>query len=277
MAPYTYYPQRARAAAETALSLDPDAAEAYVVRGRLAWSPASRYQHAQAIREYQHALALNPLLGEAHFQLGQVFGHTGFLDAYLDHARQALALDPANPRFQEAIGQALLYQGKYQEAVDAFTGLPADLHPLLIGYQMAWALFSSGRRADAAAVINDYLRIYPSDVPGTFSSMKAIILADQGDHEAAEQLIAVAAGKDRNSLQFHHTAYNIAVAYALLGKPADAFEWLDITAEEGFPCVALFEHDANLRSLRTDPRFAQLIARLRDQAHELRALAPGAS
>jgi TolB-like protein/Flp pilus assembly protein TadD len=265
----------ARTAVEQALALDADAAEAYVVRGRLVWTPANGYPHEQAIRELQRAIALNPLLGEAHFQLGQVYGHVGLLDAYLDHARQAAVLDPQNSRFVEGIGQALLYQGRYQEALDMFAQVPVDMNQFLSGMHKAWALFSSGQKTEAETLIDDYLRNNPTDLPGTLSSMKAIIVAARGNREAAAQMIEAAAGKNRSSLQFHHTAYNIAVAHAFMDQRDEALEWLEYAAEDGFPCLPLFEHDENLRTLRTDPRFAELIARFKGRADELKALAAG--
>ncbi|HUS36912.1 MAG TPA: hypothetical protein VM680_16325, partial [Verrucomicrobiae bacterium] len=59
---------------------------------------------------------------------------------------------------------------------------------------------------------------------------------------------------------FHHTEYHIACAYALLNKPDSALEWLRKSVAEGFNCYPLFQCDANLANLRTDPRFVELLA-----------------
>ncbi|PYX91434.1 MAG: hypothetical protein DMG71_20220 [Acidobacteria bacterium] len=36
-------------------------------------------------------------------------------------------------------------------------------------------------------------------------------------------------------------SYNIASAYALINRPEEAMKWLQVTADEGFPCYPLFE------------------------------------
>jgi len=63
-------------------------------------------------------------------------------------------------------------------------------------------------------------------------------------------------------VHFHHIEYNIAVAYALLQRPAMAVPWLQRAADEGFPCYPLFASDPRLDSIRKNPTF---IAFLREQ------------
>jgi hypothetical protein len=81
--------------------------------------------------------------------------------------------------------------------------------------------------------------------------------------------------KDRSSLQYHHTACNIAVAYALLGNADDAMTWLEYAATDGLPCGPLFERDPNLEMVRRHPSFSRFLDGLRAQREELRTLAPG--
>ena len=45
---------------------------------------------------------------------------------------------------------------------------------------------------------------------------------------------------------FHHTAYNISCAYALMKKAEPALKWLQAAADDGFPCYPLFENDPYL-------------------------------
>ena len=64
---------------------------------------------------------------------------------------------------------------------------------------------------------------------------------------------------------FHHSTYNIASAYALMNNPEQAIKWLELTADDGFPCYPLFENDANLNSLRKDGRFITFMAKLKQE------------
>src|SRR5205823_6043057 len=72
--------ERASAAAEKALQLDPDLAEAHYARAMLLWNPATHWSRAFAVREYRRALELNPNLDDAHHALGVIYLHTGLLE-----------------------------------------------------------------------------------------------------------------------------------------------------------------------------------------------------
>ena len=92
-----------------------------------------------------------------------------------------------------------------------------------------------------------------------------MLLAKAGKEREAENLTRRAVEIGKGFGHFHHTAYNIASAYALLNKPEQAIKWLQIAADDGFPCYPLFENDANLNSLRKDERFIVFMAKLKQQ------------
>ena len=48
-----------------------------------------------------------------------------------------------------------------------------------------------------------------------------------------------------------------------VGKPRDALEWLQKSAEHGFPCYPFFAGDPNLAALRGDPGFEALLRKLK--------------
>jgi hypothetical protein len=61
----------------------------------------------------------------------------------------------------------------------------------------------------------------------------------------------------------HHVAYSLGAAYAQLGQPAEAADWLTKAIETGFPCYPWFERDPLLDRVRKDPRVSQLLVKLR--------------
>ncbi|HYE66403.1 MAG TPA: hypothetical protein VD966_12520, partial [Pyrinomonadaceae bacterium] len=130
---------------------------------------------------------------------------------------------------------------------------------------MATALFQLGKTQEASDIVEEYLRAYPTDEGGNVTSVKAMLLAKAGREREAEETIRRAVEIGTGFGHFHHTAYNIASAYALLNKPEQAVKWLQVTADDGFPCYPLFEHDANLNSLRKDERFIAIMAKLKQQ------------
>lgn len=56
--------------------------------------------------------------------------------------------------------------------------------------------------------------------------------------------------------------YNLGVGYALLDDKDRAFEWLDKAVTAGFQQEGQFQQDADLSTLRGDPRYAALAARI---------------
>ncbi len=71
---------------------------------------------------------------------------------------------------------------------------------------------------------------------------------------------------------FHHAAYQIACAYALMNKPEQAVKWLETAASDGFPCYPLFETETDLNKLRQDARFLELMAKLKRQWDDYKSI-----
>ena len=258
-------PEKAFVAAEKALSLDPNLAVAYLARGRLLWTPANRFPHEKAIREYRRALALNPNLDEARNQLALVYCHIGAFEEALQESHKAITTNPNNNLAQFRIAETLNFQGKYEQALSVLRGLPQEINPALVGGQIVWALFNLGRKGEASATLDQFLKDYPDDNRGLFTSLQAVLAASNGEARLAEETIQSAVEKGRGFGHFHHTAYHIACAYALMREPQQAMKWLEAASEEGFPCYPLFEKDANLDNLRQDARFAMFMAQQRQQ------------
>ncbi len=256
--------QKALTAIERALSLDPDLAEVYYDRAFLLWTPAHRFPHEQVVRELRHALALNPNLDEAHQLLSSVYNHIGLLHKGLEEAQKAVAINPANTGARYRAGINLLFQGEYEKGLAALAD-SKEFFPALWAYQTSWALFHLGRREEAASRIAEFAKKYPEDEGGILASMQAMLAAAAGKDRLAEEKIRVAVGKGRGYTHFHHTAYGIASAYALMNKPEPALKYLRMAAEDGFPCYPLFARDASLDNLRNHPRFIAFMAQLKKQ------------
>lgn len=253
--------EKAFVAVEKALTLDPNLAVAYLARGRLLWTPANHFPHDRAIKEYRRALELDPNLDEARNQLALVYCHIGAFDEALQESHLALTTDPNNNLAQYRIGQTLNFQGKYAEALSVLQEIPQRANPALVGHQIAWALFNLGKSEEASAKLEQLLKDHPEDSGGVFTSIQAVLAAAAGNPQIAESKIRSAIEKGRGFGHFHHTAYHIGCAYALMDQPAQAIKWLEAAAEDGFPCYPLFETDPNLNKLRQDARFIAFLAR----------------
>jgi len=136
---------------------------------------------------------------------------------------------------------------------------------------MALVLLHLGRSDSAFALIRSYLQAHPADRGGVVSSARAVWFAMAGDARRAEQDIQTAVQKGKGYIHFHHAAYHIALAYALLHRPDSAVQWLRTTAEGGLPCYPLFERDPFLDNIRSDPGFVAFLREQKAQWERYRA------
>ena len=250
---------------EKALALDPNLAEGYFARGLILWTPYKRFPHEQAVQSYKRALELNPNLDEAHHQLGFVYLHIGLLDKGWQEIEKALAINPGNSLARYRLGVIDMCRGKYEEAFQIFNSTPLEKSPSLLAFYTSTALFRLGRNAEASAVIDQFLKSYPNDEGGLVTSVKAMMLAKAGKEREAEDAIRRAIEMGKGYAHFHHTSYSIASAYALMNRPQEALKWLQVTADDGFPCYPLFEGDSNLDSLRKEAGFISFMAQQKQQ------------
>jgi TolB-like protein/DNA-binding winged helix-turn-helix (wHTH) protein/Flp pilus assembly protein TadD len=247
---------------DRALKLDPDLADAYLARGLIHWTHRQGFPHERAILDIKRAIELDPNLAEAHHWLGTVFAHVGLLEKAEQELRTALLLEPTNIGIRYRIAINLLRRGKLQEGMAGLQGT-RSFAPALWTYAMAEALFQTGRKEESAALIRDYLRDNPRDEGGVGNAMQALLHADAGNAALAEQSIEAAVQKGKDFGHFHHAAYTIGGAYALMNRPQEAVRWLRAAADDGLPNYPLFERDRSLDGLRGDPNFQNLMVDLR--------------
>ncbi len=174
--------------------------------------------------------------------------------------RKALELNPGNMMARYRIGIVLIHQGKYEEALRLLKSTPPEINPAIIGRDTVWLLISLGRREEASQLLAELVEKNPTDEGGQFASFKALLSASAGNAEQAELEIRDALAKGKGFGHFHHAAYIIACAYAALNKPEQAVRFLQMTAEDGYPCYPLFERDAKLDAIRQNPKFQSFLS-----------------
>ena len=261
--------ERAQVAADQALRLNPDLAEAHHAEASLLWwtpgpewSSPGRFNHERAIQEDKRAIALDPNLDRGHHLLGNVYLHIGLLDKAIAELQKVLTISPREDGALRRIAEVRTSQGLYPEALEILKQVDPDASLSFWTYQMALVLLHLGKDDEALTLVQGYLKAHPEDRGGVVTSARAVWFATKGDAPHAERDIQTAVQKGKGYIHFHHAAYHIALAYALLHRPDPAVHWLRQTADGGFPCYPMFERDPFLDSIRADPGF---VAFLRDQ------------
>jgi tetratricopeptide (TPR) repeat protein len=209
---------------------------------------------------------------EARNQLALVYCHIGALEEALQESEKALQLNPNNNLAQFRIGETLNFQGKHEQALSTLRAVPQGTNPELVGHQIVWSLFKLGRKDEAASMLQQLLKENPADNRGLLTGLQAVLAASAGQQRLAEEQIRLAVTRGKGYGHFHHTSYYIACAYALMNNADEATKWLEVTAEDGFPCYPLFEHDPTLNNLRKEPKFVTFLEKQRKQSDYYRTI-----
>ncbi len=244
--------QKALDALDTALALSPDLAEAYAARGDIFYTPAHNWDARSAVKDLRHARQLNENLPAAHEGLAYIYSHNGLLTEAVAEGSRVLTVDPLNNITLSYLGQALTYQGKYQEAFPIFE---KQTVAWASGWLRGLCLFYLHKPNEAAAVLEAHLNGPDGTNHPAMTSVQAMLFADAGKNEKAEEKIQLTLKGEARMTHFHHALYQIGAAYALMKQNKLATNYLTRAAEEGFLCYPYFKSDPNLQNLHGTPEF----------------------
>ena len=226
-------------AIQTAISTDPDYAFAYYVRG-ISWV-FTKHSFKQGIKDFQHALKLDPDNAFLVAAIGKGAFLTGKYDLAITQYQAALAMEPIVSEFHWFLGRAYLSSGRLDDAEASFRKL-LSLSPSAYGKFHLWEtlLLKGELEAALAESDTDYRRAVTHYALGN---------ATKAD-EALADLIENAG------------AYSIAMVYGYRGDVDKTFEWLDYTLEtnDNYPTFILTE--AAFRSIHSDPRWEPFLEKL---------------
>ena len=243
---------RARAALTRAHILDPNLAESHLVRHLLLWSGFSDYQIVESFEALKAAQAINPNIG--HSELGTLYAHVGMLEAGLRELERAIEIDPTNETAHMEIPNAYWYNALYQEAIKANLALPRSVG-WAYNYYVGAGLLDEARR-----MIDEEFARNPEGGP---VHARARLLAMEGKHAQARALLKPMPANAGLGRTFHHTAYQRACVYALVGDVEASVEWIERTVKTGMPIYPAFARDTCFDPIRGSTRFTRFMAGLK--------------
>lgn len=177
-------------AARRALELDPQSSSAHGVLGFLYDRMAERDGRmlARAVLHYRRAIQLNPNNAGLHNNLGNALVHQGKLEEAEAEFRQAIRLRPdyAEPHYN--LGNLLLGQGRVDEAITQFREA-IRFRPDFVEARnnLGTALLRKGRIREAIAQFREAIRTRPDQ--GKAWDNLAMLLARQGRYRKVEELL----------------------------------------------------------------------------------------
>src|SRR5262249_8055873 len=253
--------ERAMAAAEKAVSLDPNLFESYAARGVL--RSVLRWDWAGARSDFERAIALNP--GDASNPLryaNVVLAPLGNLPAAIEHARRATEIDPLSAPAWTSLGRTYYTAGQLEPAEAALKrSLRIAPDQNYAAMHLCFTLLLEKRPEDAlVAAERSTSQIFRPHC-------RALALYDAGRVGEAQQTLAEMIARSA-----HMAAYQIAQEYAWFGDKDQAFEWLQRAYRQHDSGMTFVRADRMLRGLHDDPRFDELLEKMGlPPLHESRA------
>jgi TolB-like protein/Flp pilus assembly protein TadD/predicted Ser/Thr protein kinase len=247
---------KAEAAAKTALAIDDELAEAHASLGLI---KMGQWDWINAEKQLRRAIELNPSYAPAHNWYGIYWGTMAHAEQAAAEFTQAQQLDPTSAVYAINLGSIFCRMGQYDRGI-------AQL-------QVAEQLNPKGAAVHAQLATCHWWRKMYQEAIAEFEKELAINPTDQYPLSALAQVYARLGNKDRalsilNQLkerdQAEDAALPIAMLYTELKDKESAFEWLEKAYQRhsgGLGLISL-KGDTEYDSLRSDPRFADLLRRM---------------
>jgi TolB-like protein/lipoprotein NlpI len=250
----------AREAAERALAIDPDNADAHA---RLGWiTMAFDNDPAQAARHLERALQLDPANTDAIQSAAALLQTLGRLDEAIALIEYVTARDPVRPAGHYNLGIYYIYAGRWDAAI-ASLRTALRLSSDLIGahcYIGTALLFQGNTEAALVEMTQESFEAYR--LIGLAMAQHAL-----GDIEAADAALAELIEKNEQGW-----AFNIAYVLAFRNETDRAFEWLDKAVEYADPGLAVIDGQPEFGNLYDDPRWLPFLASIGKSPEQLAAI-----
>lgn len=248
--------ERARSAAERALQIDPNLADA---AARLIILRVEAGELAGALDDASRVVRLRPDSALAHFILGYVLRYCGALRDSARECDTALALDRKDPGWRSC-GLAFVLLGDYEHAMDYVRLDAGSQWSFIIEADVRWR---QGRPAETLALLRK--------LPKTFARLGPVEPClegrplPEGDASLREFEARILADPDSEPKYFEATHM------AWCGNTALALRLLRRAVEDGYLAVPGMDRDPLLSKIRNTPEFAAIRALAVEKQKQLTA------
>jgi TolB-like protein/Tfp pilus assembly protein PilF len=243
-----------KAAASKALQLDGNLGEAHI---DLAVAAEYEYDWSTAQKEFERGLKLSPSDSVGHLWYAKYLALVGRVNEVIVQRRIAAEVDPASPYAVQAIAGYLSVAGRYNEAIDQFQNalrLEPGFGLAHQGLGVAYVL--KGMYPDAVAELQTASRLMAGPRRMALLGWGYGVMGKTSD---ARRILNDFLDQDRRG---PFPALAIAQVYIGLGDKDRAFHWLDKAVGQR-DLDLLLQYDSPYAPLRSDPRFAGLLHRMK--------------
>jgi serine/threonine protein kinase/TolB-like protein/Tfp pilus assembly protein PilF len=245
-----------KAAAQKALQVDGGLAEAHA---SLAFAMQYYdFDWSGAEKEYKRAIELNPNYATAHHWFSLCLSEVGRFNEALIKIRRAQELDPLSPIISNTIAAVYYRSRQYDQGIEQLHRL-LDVDPnFVVAHSLLGQHYRQKRMYDAAITeFQTARKLDPSDLSVPLEIAAAHALA--GRRGEAQRILQEV--KDM-SMKKYVSPFDVGALYACLGEKDLAFEWMQRALHDRDRTMTALGFDPRLDTLRSDPRFADLLRRI---------------
>jgi TolB-like protein/DNA-binding winged helix-turn-helix (wHTH) protein/Flp pilus assembly protein TadD len=252
--PEEVYP-KAKSAARKAIQIDNTLGEAHAA---LAFSTMLfDWNWADSEREFRKAITLSPNYGAAHQWYAVGLASAGRFDEAVAEARKAQRAEPLSLFINAGVGWISYFAREYDRTIAECTKtleMEPGFAPAHVYRGMAYE--QKGMFDNAIADLEA-----ASDSQGrpSFSGALGHAYAVAGRKAEARELLR---DLKESSAKHYFPPYHLALIYAGLGQTEEALNLLEKAYEEHYPWLIHLNVDPRLDSLRSEPRFKNLVSRI---------------
>jgi TolB-like protein/DNA-binding winged helix-turn-helix (wHTH) protein/Tfp pilus assembly protein PilF len=244
-------------AVQRALELDPSSSEA---RGILGFLKAENWDLPGAEEEFRRSIALNPNNAEAHGAFAAYLDKVGRLEEGWKEIQIAQELNPHPDTLPSALDlpQALYFRGECDRAIELLLRV-AESHPNdgQTRLQLSQCYEEKGMYKEAIEELERVATLY--GFPEVAARLHRAFAAS--GYRAALRRYAQEIERAQATKQIYLPAY-LATVYAKLGDNDRAFYWLEESYNHRADLFHWLKTDPMLKSLRSDPRYFDLLRRV---------------
>jgi len=245
---------KAKKAAEMAVQLDPNSAEAHASLATFKLFYEFDWPGCEV--EFRRAIELNPNYGFAHDQFGMALAFQGRFDESIAEGKRAIALDPLSPQVLIDATMPYMFKGDFTSARQLAKAAgeldPTYFFPVMLD---GWVSLEENKAREAVPSIS---KAAGMDAPPFVRAYLAFAHGAAGNKAAAaaqlDTLTRMGGGKV--------LPFNKALYYLGVGDTRQALDNLERALSADSQMMAWIGRDHMFDRLRSDPRFIALLRRV---------------
>ena len=249
---------KAKAAAEKALMMDETLSEAHASLAYVKMLYDWDWQVAG--QEFKRALELNPNYAEAHQWYSEYLAYMGRLDESIAEAELAQELDPLSLSISHNLGLIFYEAHQFDLAIEKYLKT-IEMDPGFIVTYNYLGLAYAGKKMYNEAITNVQKAIdLTEEQSPLYIGTLGFIYASMGNKNEAEKILEHLV---ELSQQRYIAPVSLAIICGTLGLKDQAFEWMEKGYEVRDDFMMVLKVEPRLDSLRSDPRYQNMMERMK--------------